>query len=37
MASQKRKYSSGLMAESLTDLRTKFARKTGWYIPEMHD
>jgi hypothetical protein len=33
----KRKDSGGLMIEKLTDIRIEFARKTGWYIPQLHD
>jgi hypothetical protein len=36
MASLKRQDSDGL-TESLTEIRIKFARKTGWYIPKLHD
>jgi hypothetical protein len=37
MSSMKEKDAAGLMIESLTDLRTKFAKKTGWYIPTIHE
>jgi hypothetical protein len=37
MSSQKRKNSADLITEGLTDIRTKFAKKTGWYIPALHD
>jgi hypothetical protein len=37
MASEKRKDYVDLMTGGLTDIRTQFARKTGWYIPQLHD
>jgi hypothetical protein len=36
MASLKRQDSDGV-TESLNDIRIKFARKRGWYIPTLHD